>query len=219
MKRLVLVLAFASLGGAAGRTQSSIASASALADFFKPGVVFQDRNNDGAVDFVNARIVLAENPTAGELAAAATVAARLGFETSAMNIPIARAGEAPAIFVGAKSLAGSGATADALGGAGLKAGDGLVAAFTASGQPSVAILGADEAGLAAAAVMLAGHLPYLWDQKSPATDKIADDVKQWLTAKSISVSSAIVPAIFVKSGGEGVDRLAVDVQTANGGDL
>ncbi|HEV8345925.1 MAG TPA: M14 family metallopeptidase [Vicinamibacterales bacterium] len=219
MKRLVIVLAVASLGGAVGRTQSSVASAAALADFFKPGVVFQDRNNDGAVDFVNARIVMAQDPTSGELAAAATVAARLGFETSAMNIPVARAGEAPAVFVGAKSLVGSGTTADALGGARLKAGDGLVAAFTASGQPSVAVLGADEAGIAAAAVMLAGRLPNVWDQKSPATDKIADEVKQWLTAKSISVSSALVPAVFVKSGADGVDRVAVDVQLASGGDL
>src|SRR5439155_17449128 len=104
MKRILFVFLVAS-AGAVGRTQSA-SPATALSDFFKPGVVFQDRNHDGAVDFVNARIVLPEEPTAGELAAAATVAARLGFGTSAIDIPLARAGEGPAIVVGAKTLAG-----------------------------------------------------------------------------------------------------------------
>src|SRR5471030_896564 len=100
-----------------------------LADFFKPGLVWQDRNGDGAIDFVDARIVLPEQPSSGELAAASDVAARLGYETSAMNLPLTVArgfqpGESPTVFVGAKSLTGSGATLDAIGGAGLKAGDG-----------------------------------------------------------------------------------------------
>ena len=50
------------------------------------------------------------------------------------------------------------------------------------------MLGGDDAGLASAAVMLAGHLPYVWDQKSPTTDKIADDVKQFLVGKGVTAS-------------------------------
>jgi len=64
-------LAACTLGLAAiGRTQSAPPRA-ALSDFFKPGVVLQDRNNDGVVDFVNARLALAERPSAAETAAAA----------------------------------------------------------------------------------------------------------------------------------------------------
>src|SRR5262245_1557439 len=139
MKKWLVVGACVGFSGAVGVSQQSTTAALALSEFFKPGVVFQDRNNDGAVDFVNARIVLAEQPSAGEMAAAASVAARLGYETSAMNIPVARSGAAPAIFVGARSLAGSGATVESLGGGGLKAGDGIVAAFTSGGQPAVAV--------------------------------------------------------------------------------
>jgi zinc carboxypeptidase len=249
MNRILLVVGIACASGAVGRTQSSASSSAALADFFKPGVVFQDRNGDDAIDFVNARIVLAENPTPGEVAAAADVAARLGFETSAMDLPlvrlkpdttVAQAPNAPevasgfsrtsdstvvsgfsrtSIFIGAKSLAGSGATADSLGAANLKAGEGSVAAFTASGQPAVAVLGADEAGLSAAAVMLAGHLPYVWDAKSATTDKIADEAKEWLTAKGVTIVAAFAPTVVVKNGVDGVDRLIVDLQTANSGDL
>src|SRR5262245_4685137 len=188
MKRVFILLVASSLGGAVGRTQSPASSAAALSEFFKPGVVFQDRNNDGAVDFVNARIALAERPTAGEMAAAASVAARLGYETSAMNIPVARSGAAPTVFVGAKSLSGSGATAESLGGGNLKAGDGVVAGFTSGGQPAVAVLGGDEAGIAAAALMFGGHLPNVWDTKGATLDKISDEVKQWLAGKGMHAS-------------------------------
>ena len=180
----------------------------ALSDFFKPGVVFQDRNNDGVVDFVDARLVMPEHPTTGELAAAADVAARLGFETSAMNLPVARAdvargfqpsGTVASIFIGVKSLAPSGVSVQSLGGGTLKAGDGFVAAFTIGRQPAVAVLGGDDDGLNAAAVSLAGHLPYVWDQKSATVDKIAADVKQWLAGKGVTPTAVTTPAIYVKS--------------------
>ena len=144
----------------------------ALSDFFKPGIVLQDRNGDGAIDFVDARIVLPEQPSSGELAAASDVAARLGFETSAMNLPLTvsrgfRPADSPTIFVGAKSLSGSGVTLDAIGGAGLKAGDGAVLGFTQSGKPALAVLGGDDAGLASAALILAGHLPVRLGSERP----------------------------------------------------
>jgi len=117
--------------------------------------VFQDRNGDGAVDFVNARVALADRPSAGDLAAAADVAARLGFETSAMDLPVRMQADSgsdqPTVFVGTRSLPGSGVTADFLGATSLKAGDGLVAAFSTSAGPSVAVLGGDESGISAAA--------------------------------------------------------------------
>src|SRR5262245_61828958 len=113
---LVIVL----LSTAVGYTQPAAPARPDISAFFKPGVVFQDRNGDGVVDFVDARVALAESPTAGELAAAADVAARLGFETSAMDLPVVRLKPDPTkemnvgsgfsrtygatIFIGAKSL-------------------------------------------------------------------------------------------------------------------
>jgi hypothetical protein len=198
-----------------------------FSEFFKPGTVFQDRNGDGVVDFVDARVVVAPQPTAGELAAAADVAARLGYETTAMNLPVVRlrpdaTDSSTPIFIGAKSLAGTGvAPGDiiAIGGSGLKAGDGVVSLFAVGGKPAVAILGGDDDGLTAAAVMLGGHLPYVWDQKSPTTDKIADDVKEFLNGKNIAAVSAAVQTIAVHHGVEGADRVTVDVPLATGADL
>ena len=208
MTRISVLMCFF-VAAAIGRTAPAETSAASLSELFAPGVVFQDRNADGAIDFVDARIVLPEQPTSDELAAAADVAARLGFETSAMDLPMVRpfdklraalspvegrlttSAKAPAvekadttsgtgasIFIGAKSLAQAGVSLDAIGAAGLKAGDGLVTAFSLAGRPAVAVLGGDEAGLSAAAVMLAGHLPFIWDQKSATVDKIAARSRQ-----------------------------------------
>src|SRR5882672_10905497 len=225
---LLLALAVASVcplsGAGQQRTDGPVPAA--LSNFFKPGVVFQDRNGDGAVDFVDARIVLPEEPSPGELAAASDIAARLGFETSAMNlpVPVSRGFDAaqvsPTIFVGVKSLAGSGVTLEAIGGTGLKAGDGAVIAFSQGGKTAVAVLGGDESGLASAAIVLAGHLPYVWDQKGPTTDKVADDVKQFLGAKGVTASSSTTTAVYTRAGTpEVADRLTVALQMDNGGDF
>src|SRR5262249_31579467 len=151
-----------------------------LSSFFKPGAALQDRNGDGVIDFVDARIVLAERPSAAEVAAAADIAARLGYETTAMNLPVERTKAGPAIFVGARALARARVTADAIGVGALKAGDGIVSAFTVAGAPAVAVLGGDDDGLSAASLMLAGRLPHLWDQKGPSTDTVSDEVAQFL---------------------------------------
>ena len=180
MKRLLLFLAIAASAGVVGRTAPADAIAPAsLSTFFKPGAAFQDRNGDGVVDFVDARIVLPERPSATDVAAGANVAARLGYETTAMNLPVARqpGDSAATIFVGGKSLAQAGVSADAIGAGTLKPGDGVVAAFTAAGKPAVAILGGDDDGLSAASVMFAGHLPKLWDQKSPDVETVGDEVE------------------------------------------
>ncbi len=225
MKRVLEMCVVAVCAGAVGRTAPAPTVMAPLSELFKPGVVFQDRNADGAIDFVNAVIALPEAPAAGELAAAADVAARLGFETSAMDLPMVRLNpdssrtEAPVIFVGANALARVGIAANAVGGAALKPGDGLVAAFTSSGQPAVAVLGGDDNGLNAAAVMVAGHLPYLWDQKGPTTDRIADEVKEFLTGKGITAASAAATAAYVRHAADLVERLVVDVQLSGAGDV
>jgi len=223
MKRILIVSLVVFYAGAVGGTAPGDGVApAALGDLFKPGGALQDRNGDGAIDFVDARIVLADEPTAGERAAAADVAARLGYETSAMNLPLTGAGggdEALSIYIGAKALAQTGAAADAIGVAALKAGDGAVASFVSGGRRGVAVLGGDDAGLESAAVMFAGHLPYVGDQKSATTDKIADDVRQFLTAKGVDVSSTTVPVVHVRANADGVERVVVVAQLGGGGEL
>ena len=216
---LLSTLAISLSSGAIGRSQEA-GEPPSLGDFFKPGLVLQDRNGDGAVDFVNARLVLADHPTDVEVTAAADVAARLGFETESMNLPLPRgAGSQPAVFVGAGSLASSGTTAQALGGANLARGEGLVAAFRAGGAPALAVLGGDDAGLTAAAVMLAGRLPYIWDPKGPTADTLAGDLREFLKGHGLAVASAAVSAVYVQRDGDAASRVVVNAQMASGADL
>src|SRR5262245_24411089 len=56
-----------------------------LGDAFNRGLYLQDRNGDGVVDFIAARIVVPADATPRELVAAANIAARLGFESSAFT--------------------------------------------------------------------------------------------------------------------------------------
>src|SRR5436190_17193259 len=79
-----------------GDTQQAAGQPADLAALFAPGGLLQDRNGDGVIDFVNARLVMGERPGAAEVSAAANVFARLGFETMAMNLPIPAAAAAGA---------------------------------------------------------------------------------------------------------------------------
>ena len=227
--RKALALALLVASTAIGYTApADVVAPASLSTFFKPGAAFQDRNGDGVVDFVDARIVLPERPSASDVAAAANVAARLGYETTAMNLPVARAEGARAfqesdtaatIFVGSRSLAQAGLSVESTGAGTLKPGDGAVAAFTAAGRPAVAILGGDDDGLSAASVMFAGHLPKLWDQKSPEVETVADEVRQFLAGKGVNAVSVTIPVVHVRNGGDGVERVVALVQLANGGDV
>ena len=57
-----------------------------LRAFADTGVVLQDRNGDEVVDFVDVKILLSPWPLEAEVAAAANLAARLGYETSAVDL-------------------------------------------------------------------------------------------------------------------------------------
>lgn len=62
-----------------------------LAALFDPGNLVLDENGDGVPDRLGAALVLAPEPTDAERAAAAEIAARLGFETMALDLPLRRA--------------------------------------------------------------------------------------------------------------------------------
>ena len=80
-----LALLYSASAGKAQPESSAGGSLAGLEDVFAPGVFLEDRNGDGVVDFINARIVLPADAVPEEVAAAANIAARLGFESSAFT--------------------------------------------------------------------------------------------------------------------------------------
>src|SRR5579863_1978181 len=63
-------------------------SSNHLADPFATGWMLADTNGDGIVDFVAGKIVVPDHPTAAQNAAAADLAARIGFGTTGFTPPV-----------------------------------------------------------------------------------------------------------------------------------
>ncbi|HTK29271.1 MAG TPA: M14 family metallopeptidase, partial [Vicinamibacterales bacterium] len=177
-----------------------------LGDLFTPaGGVLQDRNGDGVIDFVNARIALGPAPTASEVSAGADIAARLGFETSAMDIPLAAKSGAVVIAIGAAGARAAGLDRPA---PALAAGEGLVeSAQTAGGGRVIAVLGGDDAGTRAAGEWLAGRLPHVWDPNGPTLDAAAADVRAAFGKASVNATIARVAAVRVHAGAGALERI------------
>ena len=193
------------------RTQEASSPSADLATLLAPGAVLQDRNGDGVIDFVNARLLLGDRPGAADVSAAADLAARFGFETMAMNLPLSAApAGAPTFIVGRAGLQRAGGAAPA-GMAALGPGDGIVAVTGARSDLSVIVAGTDNAGTMAAAELLAGRLPHVWDPKGPTLGEVAKDVRGVLTAAGIAVSSASVTAVSVRAGGDEIRTIDVSV--------
>ncbi len=197
-------------------TSAAQGAPASLAQLFERGPIFQDRNGDGVIDFVNARMVLGENPTAAEVAAAASIAARLAFETSALNLPLATADSAgeTAIIVGPSGLKRAGIEAPQL-----KPGEGIVSMTELSGKPAILVAGGDDAGILAAAELLAGRLPYAWDPKGPTLEKVAEELRSVLAGAGVRASAISVPGVYAAAGVEAIERIELSAEVASPADV
>lgn len=147
--------------------QASTKEADHLLDPFGAGWMLRDTNGDGIVDFVAGRVVVPINPSAAENAAAADIAARLGFASTGLTLPLVIAANedrhvGPRIFVGGVAAPFP-----------LLEGEGGVFAV----EGNLAIVGHDDAGLLAAAEAFASREPYIWRVPGDKLDVLAEAVK------------------------------------------
>ncbi len=66
-----------------------------IENVFQLGLIVQDTNGDQLADAVCGHVVVASLPTAAENTAAANLAARIGYETTALTLPIVVRGSVP----------------------------------------------------------------------------------------------------------------------------
>ena len=124
------------------------APANHLADPFATGWILVDTNGDGIDDFINGKVVVPATPTASENAAAANIAARIGYGATGLTPPLvvsADPGRGPRIVIGKAPV-----DLEKEEGGVFPAGDSLILA------------GADDAGLQAAAEAYSARAPYQW---------------------------------------------------------
>ena len=205
----VLLISVVGTNGTAQERETS-----GLEAVFSPGLILQDRNGDEVIDFVDAAIVVGESPTVSDIAAAADVAARLGYETMAMDIPLASLEESsgPAILVGSAALTRAGVAATVVGLAGLATGEDIIELLTAGGREWLVIAGADEAGTRAAAQAFAGRLPYLWEPNGTTLDEVVGEVREFLTDQGAEAGSMRIPTVRVKEGSNSLESLVVEAR-------
>jgi hypothetical protein len=192
-----------------------------LTRVFQIGSLLQDRNGDGAVDAVSGRLVLAPNPDASDVAAAANVAARLGFETSAMDLPFASGATGAAvvpIVIGAGGMSAAGLGALAAEATRLTAGEGMVMTAEVGGQRGVVITGGDAAGTRAASEVFAGRLPRVWDPQGATLAQVIDAVREHLTSAGVTPGSLSIPQVRVRAGGDALAGVVVVAQVGSAGD-
>ncbi len=191
-----------------------------LESLFATGAIFQDRNGDGFVDFVDAGLVLGINRSASELAAAMDVAARLGFESMAMNIPVPRqtSGSGVGILIGRAGVERAGVAVPEL--TALAAGEGIVTRLSSAGREWVVIAGADDAGTRAAAAAFAGRLPHVGEPQGATLADLIEDLGGYLGEVGVAFEAIWVPTVRVTDAAEGAFT-AVDavVLLATTGDL
>jgi hypothetical protein len=223
---LITLLAAAAAVGFNGSAASDATSLAGLGDLFNPakGAV-RDVNGDGLADGVAARIIVPAKPAPEDVLAAANIAGRFGYETSAMDLPLVLREDAGAggreialpILIGRENSAikrqiEQGAIAIKA----LIAGQGLIACVPSplGGPDGIAIVGADDEGTLAAANELASRLPRVWAMSGITLPGIQEQVLRFLRSKSVSVSDASIRSLVVDAERRGLARVDLRIQVA-----
>jgi hypothetical protein len=219
----VLFLAFGS-GHQAKVTQGTSGQFKGLSALFNlaSGAV-RDTNGDGLADIIAARIIVPDRPAPEDIQAAANIAGRFGFETTAATLPIVlRESEVrqPTAMVLPVMVGRQNTVAQRLAERGvidiknLKPGQGIVAmvASPLGGPDGVAVVGGDDEGTLNAANVLASRLPRLWSMSGITLPAIEEQALRYLQAKGITASDATVDSIIVDSDRRGIAAVNVRVQ-------
>ena len=169
-----------------------------LAGLYDLGQLLLDGNGDDVPDRLGATLILAPDPTPAEEVAAAEIAARLGFETMALDLPLRR-GVRPGqigIVVGHRALAEAGLDISDFvplprprrrpspnpTGSATALPPTIVARTTPSGERWLAVLGGTDDDLLRAARLLAGSLPHLRTLSGPSLGDVRTELADWLVA-------------------------------------
>ena len=223
-----LALLYSASAGKAQQDGSSGRSLAGLEDVFAPGVFLEDRNGDSVVDFINARIVLPADPAPEEVAAAANIAARLGFESSAFTPGLAVLDgdinpgvDSPPLFLVGRSnrwvrqLEEDGR----IDLSGLTPGQGLFAIVASpfGGEDAVVVAGADPDGTLFAANSASARLPYLWQLRSDTVSSVMDDVEEFLGESRVDVDGVRSTEAVYEKGQEQVSRLVMTLDVVDPG--
>jgi len=207
-----------------GQTLTALVAANSLT---------RDTNGDGLADVVAARVVVPANASLADLEAATNLAARLGYETTALTLPlVVRDGDvAPTASIGVPGipiLVGREnrfvkklAEARTIDLSALKPGQGIVAAVAAPLGPGnavagIVVAGGDDEGTLNAGVELAARLPRAWGMNGIALPAIGDQAVRYLRAHGVTATEPGITSMVVDSDKRGVASVTLRLDIAEG---
>lgn len=184
------------------------------------GGLVRDTNGDGIADAIAARVIVPSVPTLADSSAAANIAGRLGFETSAMSLPLVLRDSAVAdparvdvpVLVGRSNRFVSALHDKGDFGLGsLAPGQGLIVVVPGAigGGPGIVVTGNDDKGTEAAGVEFAARLPRVWNASGVTLAGVKEQVARVLRGRSINPTALAVGAIVVDAERRGIARLVV----------
>jgi hypothetical protein len=186
-----------------------------IENIFQMGLMTQDTNGDRIADAICGHVIVPKSPSAAENTAAANFAARLGYETSALTLPIVVAAtgqiakscptEKANLWIGREALpAGANTVADQEI-AQFQIGEGGV--FNVSG--GLLIAGSDS-GVLAAADAYSARAPYQWSVQGEKLQGIARTINARLENQKVAATVELV-AVTYQSGQPGIRRAVLQV--------
>jgi hypothetical protein len=187
-----------------------------LTTIFELGSLLSDSNGDSVPDLINASLLLGDPATNVEHAAAAEISARLGFETMALDLPLARGvGDGIPIVIGRGGLAASGLSVPGIDPTSLDAGEGSVSVRTLEGRTWIFIIGGDDEGLLAAARLFAGVLPHTRTLSTAKLERVREDLSDALQLADVEGAVITLTQARTRSGQDGITRLIVTSEGAD----
>src|SRR5882757_4387029 len=187
-----------------------------IENIFQLGLMAQDTNGDQIADAICGHVIVPKTSTAAENTAAANFAARLGYETSALTLPIVVTAtdqtpkscpaEKANVWVGRGTLPGSAATIADQEIAQFQIGEGGV--FNVAG--GLLIAGADPGGLLVAADAYSARAPYQWSVQGEKLQGIARTINARLESQKVSATVKLVGVTY-QSSQPGILRVVLQV--------
>jgi len=178
-------------------------SESLLENAFRLGSILRDTNNDKIADAVCGHIMVPVSPEAAENAAAANLAARLGYESAGITLPIvttpsgkSKTGCSAAIvplYIGGRAVPQSDAALMQQIVSELQIGEGGVIAL----KDGLGFVAPDSVGLLAAANAYAARAPYQWSVPGDKLDSIAKTINSTFKDKKVEAKAELVGVTYV----------------------
>lgn len=204
------------LSGAVGLYGQQSKTETPIENVFQMNLIVQDTNGDQIADVICGRVIVPKSPSAAENTAAANLAARLGYETSALTLPIVVAATSPMpkscptekanLWVGREALPTGVPTVASSEIAGFQIGEGGV--FSVPG--GLFIASNDSSGLLAAADAYSARAPYQWSVQGDKLQGIARIINARLEDQKVSATVELV-AVTYQSGQPGIRRAVLQV--------